>query len=111
MQKPVDSNQVYGDYVASELRDMTEINRKRAKLEISKILIKYTENDSTASASSVEVVQPVRPREYYERSSQEWLMTNNSESHVQCHNILPLKASSIIFENETQTTLYDLDTQ
>lgn len=146
LQKPIDSYQTYGDYVASELREMTEINRKRAKLEISRILLKYAEIEATASASSVEVVQPtnsgiVRPREYYE-SSQEWVMSNNGESQVECH-ILPPQTSSIIFPNqtsyprkytmegprhdfprnaqdydesqiesqdETQTSLYDLDT-
>nr|CAI5839322.1 unnamed protein product [Callosobruchus analis] len=54
LQKPVDMHQIYGDHVALELRAMSKLNCKRAKLEISKILIKYAEAELPQINSTVD---------------------------------------------------------
>lgn len=106
LQKPADSFQIYGDYVASELREMSERSRKKSKLEISWILLKYAEDESLPSTSSVEVEPPqqriphalkhikkltnndaMRAKNYYE-NSEDWLEPTNDELQSESQSLL-----------------------
>lgn len=55
--QPIDENQLFGDYVAHELRQLRKENQRMAKLRIARVLLEMGEAENTAFAENHHPVQ------------------------------------------------------